>query len=151
MSTKLQTIYATTNAEAKYLKTLYRNDVVVDNNLQRVYVTKVDTDKYKTRFVVRGDYYLEFISGNKYFDIYIHKNMPTKEMNRLTNHLMSYLKVKKSLMMKQTKQPFIIYRQSVKTDEFPMMITNYFLMALEPGQRELARKQMMKAVMPYTD
>lgn len=145
-------IYATTELEKKYLEQIYKNTVVLDHTKQRVYITKIDKDKYKARFVVRGDYQLEFVPGNNYFDIYIHKDMPTKEMNRLVNHLCQHLKVKKTMSIQKKKSfPFVIYRQKVPADGFPMKITSYFLMMIEQSQREVVRRQMMQAVMPFTE
>ena len=147
----LQSIYAATNLEAKYLRTIYKNEIILNPSMQRVYVTKIDKDKYKTRFVIRGDYCLEFVPGSGYLDIYIHQDMPSKEMSRLVEHLCYNLKVKKNLVLHKKTQPFIIYRQKVITDTLPMQISNYFLSMIEPSQREVVRTQMMRAVMPFTD
>ena len=144
-------IYATTELEQKYLKSIYKNHIILDSTKQRVYVTKVDNDDYKIRFVVRGDYQIEFIPRNSYFDIFIHKDMPSKEMNRIINHLCNHLKIKKDLKIQKKKSfPFIVYRQKVTADGFPMKITSYFLMMIEPAQREVVRTQLMHAVMPFT-
>ena len=145
-----QPIYASTDSEYSYLKSIYRS-VVLEPSTQRVYVTKIDKNRFKTRFIVRGDYYIEFTPGNRFFDVYIHSEMPQKEMQRLMNQLCQYLKVKRNMKLHKRATPFMIYRQGINADGLPMKLSNYFLLTLDPSMREIVRNQMMRAVMPFTD
>ena len=145
----MSTIYASSDMEMKYLKTLYKNKIIVDKTKKHVYVSKLGQDHYKVRYIIRGDYYLEFIPGEGHFDIYIHKDMPVKEMTRLTNHLIAGLRTKKNLILLRKTEPFKIYRQRVHPDGLPMKLSNYFISITPPLEREKIRLELIGSVQQF--